>query len=561
MTDEQLLRTLNTLRYCVSLNCFGTFEELISREMTQDESDLYRHNLNRDFESALNSYLLVVRSTNNYLLGPLLHAHKIKVSGLAMSFDVVTSGSDILRVYEETKKGFYQHADALKTDTWEDRYLITTCYANVIPRDLELEGFTLIENKAIDLCFQQARINSCIGLDEDLVKHKIYMSNDGHEFIRVINYYIASAPYRNTDFNPISGSKFSSPEEHIYLALLPVLAPTLKEKLSKEELELFRILAEPYNLNSLAAKNRLKAVYSAPMYADVVREEQYKVIREQFKHNAVSSIEASIEDAKRRIENFVAELKHHEERLQDLNKYLFYTKYRVSEVDEQLDYIFNHPYIKNIECQYSTLVLTTRIPLSMWDPEVAETIKGNLSNIFNNSGVEERHQKYIRFFFDKVLLEQVATYWTQGLIHIDTNSYQWSYRNRDNVNGNAFVNLMEQLQAGYNPHIEHYNCQGTHKVEINRAATSRDLVAMIEALFNPYKNWNLTDGAVLSRGMDSLFPTLLDRNIKCLEYQNEMYSIIELYDLLNSPEEEVQLTEEDIDVEIAVAVEEGELDV
>jgi len=123
-----------------------------------------------------------------------------------------------------------------------------------------------------------------------------------------------------------------------------------------------------------------------------------------------------------------------------------------------------------------------------------------------------------------------------NIIRIVPSTFNWAYDSH-NSESNELLDLLKTVQAGYSPHIVHYNCQGTHKIEIGRAQESRDLIAFIEALLNPLKNWNLSDGAVMRAAIKHMFPILINNNIKCLEYEKEMYTIPELYDKLNEGNE------------------------
>lgn len=554
MTDEELSRALDLIRQCVTLNSFGNFPT--QREMLEFPEH-FRYNINKTFESAINGGLVSIRSTNDYLLGPILGFHKIKVHGLAMSFNVLENVDNLLEVYNETKRDHYEHQDS-RLDEFDEQIYLTTCYINVCPRDLEIPGFQLVDNKAIELCFKQARINAAqqgaFWGDEDLVINKLYKSEDGKEFIRMTNYYIQSAPQRSSDFNYIAGNRFSSPEEHIYLALLPTLSSIVKDRLCKEEIELFRILAEPYNLNSLAAKNRLKAVYALPIYADYISAYNRKIIKRDFAMYSVQRFEHDITATQRQIDRIVMDLEEAERRLQQLHKEKYYTEYQNEEINEQLEYILEHPYVKSTVFNYSNLIMNVRVPLSLWDMDTAETLLNNLENVCEHNNVSDSWIKYIRCFFEEVLIKQTATCYMSGIVNIEAADYGWSYSNRNSVTSRSYLDRLKSMQAIYNPHIEHYNCQGTHKAEINKARATRDLIALFEALLNPLKNWNLTDGAVLNQAMSCMFPVMLNNDIECIEYNGEMITLRALYDKVNAAPVEETI---EVDTDIIEAVEEG----
>lgn len=560
MTDLQLKASLDAFRTCVTLNSFGMFNEQLN---TGYVPTYMEPSIRKDFNSLIQGHGLAIRSTNNYLLGPVFNTHNVDIAGLAISFNEEFTPEQFIDVYEATKAGYYIHADALDNKAEPEgrvaRYKITTVYANVIPRTLEIPGFKRLENPAIDLCFKNARdaVRNSYGriFEEEFVLHALYANEEKTEFIRFVNYYNNFQPNRSSDFQAIAGNRFSSPEEHIFLALFPVLCPSFKEMLCAEELELFRILADPYNLNSLAVKNRLKAVYSLPIYAEFLNEHKLNTLKRNFKMRAVEKLDRYINERVREVERMTTQLLNLEDELDTMRKEKFYTENNQGDVDDQLEYVVKHPYVFDVQEDYGALCLSTRTPLSMWDPDYAEVLYKNIDNIFDNNGVGNVYRRYIRFFFETILINQEATYWMQGYFQVEPDSFNWRYRNRDNVRASHFIDLMRDVKAGYNPHIEHYDCQGTHKVEIGKAQRSRDLITMIETLMNPLKNWNLTDGAVMNQCMQYMFPLLIDNNIQCIEYEDNMYSIVELYEKFKAEKVEEPV---EVDEEIAEAVEEVE---
>lgn len=481
--------------------------------------------------------LMPINRINNKLLAPIFNTHKVNVTGYALIFNDTMTLDNLMDAYKDI------HAGDIFLNTVPDAvldYKITTCFVNSIEGQLTIPGFTLLEDKRIDACFEQARRNArqsgiLMDIEEEFIISKFYISEDNTEIIRIVNYHVPNRPSRILKFNLISGSNFSSPEAHILLAMLPVFFIELKKLLSQEELELFRVLAEPFNLNSTAAKNRLRAVYGTPQYLERIQLFEQKRILESFKSRRLIRIDNRLSNIKDTIARVVSDLNSYEAQLQELNLEKQFVTYQAEEADEHLMYVLKHPYVKNYSMIDSTvLVLTTRTPLSMWDPEHATIFRRNLHCMVTEN-TQEKYYKYIECFFDKILIAQEATYYMQGKIFINLEDLDSRYRNREDVNNNKHIQLMLDLQAGYNPHIEHYGCLGTHQVEINKAKQSKNIVMLLEALLNPLKNWNLTDGAVMSNAMRHMFPILIDNNIKCIEYDNQMYSLTEFYDLINVP--------------------------
>lgn len=480
---------------------------------------------------------MTINRINNKLLAPIFNTHKVNVTGYALIFNDTMTLDNLMDKYKEI------HAGDIFLNRMPDAvldYKITTCFVNSIEGPLIIPGFTLLEDKRIDACFEQARHNArqsgiLMHIEEEFIISKFYISEDNTEIIRIVNYHVPNRLSRTSEFDLISGSNFISPEAHILLAMLPVFFIELKELLSQEELELFRVLAEPFNLNSTAAKNRLRAVYGTPPYLERLQLFEQKRILESFKTRRLTRIDNRLSSIKDTIAHAVSTLNEYETQLQELNLEKQFITYQDEEADEHIMYVLKHPYVKNYSIKDSiVLVLTTRTPLSMWDPEHATILRRNLHRMVT-ANTQEKYYKYIECFFDKILIAQEATYYMQGKVFINLEDLDSGYRNRENVHNNEHIHLMLDFQAGYNPHIEHYGCLGTHKVEINKAKQSKNIVLLLEALLNPLKNWNLTDGAVMSYAMHDMFPILINNNIKCIEYDNQMYSLTEFYDLINTP--------------------------
>lgn len=559
MTDQDLQSIIEKFSTCVTLNATPLFVDEEARQQVSERAmNIIDYTLAQNFRNAIIGVSNTIRNTNSFLLGPIFRAHQIKIIGLMLIADELDSGSALLEAYGLAKKNYYQAGAAVSNLDFEKQMYITTVYANTIATDLNLPGFKHIENKALDLCFKTARENSLYDIDEDFIKSDFYINKDETEVIRIVNYYDSQAPRRSSDFQFIQGNKFSSPESHIFLAVLPSISSTLKQELSAEELELFKILANPFTMNSLATKNKLKAVFNLDIYQSIISEIELQRFKEFYKQMTLTRLDNRIDDNRRTIEGHIQEIQRLEDLLDKLLKEQFYIQYTSNESDEQIEYIFKHPYLRNVTTKYNEVIAAnTRTPLSMFDPEIASNIIRNMNNIFERNNVEERYQPYIRFFFDVVFTQQQVVYYMQN--HIEFNlEGSYTYRNLHySVNSDNHIELMRTTKAGYNPHIEHYNCQGTHKVEINKAIKSKNLIAIIEALLNPLKNWNLADGAVMNSALQYMFPILIDHNIPCLEYENEMYSIRDLFDKLHPVEERVPVEE---NVEVEVEVEEDEED-
>ena len=533
MTDQQLEAIIATEEHSIMLNAV----------LPGHDNSYVCNTLDRT---------MPISRINNKLLTPVFNAHKVNVTGYALIFNDTMTLNMLMKKYKDIQTG------DIFLNVMPDKvldYKITTCFVNSIEGQLTIPGFTLVEDKRIDACFTQARYNArqagiLIPIEEEFIISKFYISDDNTEIIRIVNYHVPNRPSRTSEFNLISGSSFSSPEAHILLAMLPVFFTELKELLSQEELELFRVLAEPFNLNTLAAKNRLRAVYNTSIYLDRVKKIEQERIITTFKQRRVSNINNRIDSLQQSIMRVVRDLDSYEVQLNELNMEKQLITYQVEGADTQLLYVLEHPYVFNFNLVSNNVIkLMVRVPLTLWDPEHASMFRKNLTRIVHEN-TNKSYYKYIECFFDKVLIDQVATYYMQNIITIDTEDLSTGFENRIEVHNSEHVERMVALQAGYNPHLAHYGCVGTHQAAINKARNSKDITLLLEAMLNPIKNWNLTDGAVMTQSMRNMFPILINNNkIKCIEYDNKMYSMTEFYNLFNEAVEEEFNNEGDEDDE------------
>lgn len=515
-------------------------------------------NYRSDYQCAYLERNVSLLNIENHLLTSIYGAHNIRIIGIGIPFnEVVTTPQEILTAIDKMKETYQEVFPSIPD---EEDYTVAEIYINSISPDaLVIPGFKPVENNAVDLVFHKARNNARnvtsrwdFPNDEEFIISKLYVSDDKHTVIRVLNYYNNFMSNRASELEYLNSYNLCVPESIILTAILPTLIPELKGVLVKEELELLKLFADPYNLNTLAVKNRLRAIYSLPIYKDIIRNAKVKKIKEAFKTKAVKRINTRINEVQEHISRLVQSIATEEETLANLNNELFVHNYKNTDIDDKLDYIMNHPYITQFNIGYSdNFELTARVPLSIWDLDVAEMVIKNLDKIFESNNVLERYRPLIRCFMQEVLVNQSAVYYMTSDFKINISDYCWSYGSHRNMDDTYFKTLLSDLQAGVNPHIEFYTCTGSHKVEINRAQSSKDLILLLETLLNPIKNWNLTDGAVVNRSMSLMFPALIDSDIKCIEYENEMYTIQEFYNKINTTEDTTEET---------VTIEEGDED-
>lgn len=465
---------------------------------------------------------------NNLLLTGILQMNNINVQQFYLTFNNTKLTKEKLT---ETYNYMLAHNDA-KINLTNDTYKLTTVYVNELEEPLDIPGFTLENKAALYACFKNIRLHfkeqEETEIIENVVIDKIYIKQDTKELIRIVNYAISKAPTRTSNIDIIAGNRFKQPEVHVLLALLPILFKDVTKTLCSEELELFKLYTDPYTINTTTARNRLTSLLALDKYKSLLKKKKYEQLKARYIEYTVSSYDRRINDIQNKIEDMTLSLKKQEEILTKTNMEKLY--YYNNKNTDDLEYLINHPYLETINLYGSDLSLTVRVPLTVWDPEEATIIASNLDNLIEDYGIKE-YADLIKFFFKEVLLKQTAVYWMNSNFTLNIANFDYMYRQASNVID--LYKLLQESKAGYNPHIERYRCTGSHKTEINKAIQSRQLIAVFEALLNPIKNWNLSDGAVLGEALRNMFPLVIKKNIKCLQYDKEMYSLQELYTILN----------------------------
>lgn len=528
MTDTDLIRFIRKFDLHIPLGAITVFDN--------DENTVNKTSNRRAFVDVQRNTVLLDKCYNS-ILGIPLRAHNITVRGNAFSFhDIAVNMNEFVADYEEARLKSISNEPIDNNNL--DVYTLTTVYTFDEGIDkLKIPGFNKINNKNINTVFQATLRKTLVERgynEEDYKKERIafYISEDEHQIIRITNTLITGRALKTSNFEYLASNRYTNPGEHIFLALLPVLVSNIKEQLNDDELNLFKEFTHPFNFNVGAIKNLLRALFSSDTYKNLVKVKELEQLKRMLSFDEVRRYDTQIDDLKRRIEEQVEQLLRLEKHLADTNKDKLLATCNTEGVDEKIEYIANHPYIVNFDLQDRELWFKTRTPLSMWDPEAAETVFKNINKIMENADTREAYKDYIRFFFKAVFIDQIATYWMAGRCAIFLFDYTYHYSNHNSVHAPDYIANLRALEAGYNPHIEHFNCQGTHKAELNKAATSRDLLALIEALLNPLKNLNLTDGIVVSEFVKTSLKIFIEQEIPCLEYESKMYTIQDLYDLI-----------------------------
>lgn len=448
------------------------------------------------------------------------------------------SNSDILKAI----------ADACEHEAGTDKYNLITVYTNTDISKLRLLGFTKEKKTALLELFkglrEEARNQGYYLGEEELITDAIYKHKETNTYVFFTNSYANVEIRRASNIEYLNGYCFKNVKEQVLTLLLPVLFPEIKELLNEQELYILEKLSNIYRFNTGNVHKNVMSLLNSEKYKDFIN----KILRKGIEANLIATrkrtFERKQESYNRNIADLTRRLEQEENALQSLLRDMFYLQTKADSITEQLDYVYDHPLVNtiNMSTVYAGgLCLTVRLPISLWDPEIANNLFENLENIFNSNHTAETLRPYIACFFEEIFLKQSAEYYIQSVVDLDLLSLQ-SYRIREhnNISSNESLSICKAIEAGYNPHLEFYGCVGTYAQHIREALRGADLAIILEAVLSPLKNWNLADGAVLSRAMQEMFPTLINNDIKCIKYNDKMMTIKELYICCNTYIEEVE---------------------
>ena len=361
----------------------------------------------------------------------------------------------------------------------------------------------------------------------DFVKIGLYKNKEANELVLVSN-YVLRKPFQNKTGLLNAGTRPNDNNFLILLGLMPAFVPDFKERLTPEETEFFKLHTTPVKLfHERNSAILYEQIIQTAEYNNLVRTQKAEKLRVQFRKQEERMYTNTIAETNRTIMDLIRRLNEAEQRLVASEKEYTYYQAGNSKLEDAVSYLFDHAYLLDIEDSDSNLALRFRVPLSQWDPEMADTILRGIKESPSRYNLEGQHIKDVQKFIQYILIEQIAKYWIIAEFNIDMNTFQSNITKIYwDGSGNAFrPEKCLIYKAGVNPHMEYYSCVGSYRVQIDKAFQRKDLPGLVESLLAPYKNWNLSDGVVQSKMFRHALPGLIDNNVPCIEYNGEILDI------------------------------------
>src|SRR5574344_986761 len=361
----------------------------------------------------------------------------------------------------------------------------------------------------------------------DFVELELLKNKECNELILITNYTL-NKRFQNKVGLLYNGSRPSDCNFLIMLGLAPAFIPELKDILTPQEKEFFKLLTTVTKLYHERNSAILYAqIIGTEVYNNIIKGQRIEKLRQQFRIQEERMFSRNISEKQHIVENLTNQLQQAEELLVTAQKEMAYYVAGDSKLEDAVSYRFEHSYLQAFNYNQNVLDLTFRVPLSQWDTDLADTILRGLKQDSSRYEIDRAYISDIEKFLQNVIIDQKAKYWLIARFNIDLNNFNWQGIKYYWNNHNFYPDDLVVAKAGLNPHLEYFTCVGSYRAQIEGAKQRKDLPGMIESLLAPYKNWNISDGAVSSKMFSQLLPTLIRYEIPCLEYKGEMLSIRE----------------------------------
>lgn len=313
--------------------------------------------------------------------------------------------------------------------------------------------------------------------------------------------------------NLLDSDTEQDPNRNIIVGLLPFFFSSLKKRLNKTELEAFKALVN--NRYDLLAAS-LQKVKKLKKYKDY----EYNKISTSLKDLTFKHKLARLENRKKECEeevNLAASRLFEADRiLRETTKELLFAKHTTPEQDDTVELLLKHKHLDTIEVKNRYLRMSFIVPLTNWDTEAIELVHRNNSNVLYKT------------FLDKIFIQEDAKYVLKAPMSIELTTFVYALRYAPD----------DPNTYGINPHVFSYNCLGSHRSEIERASRNHDLLVLIEAILNVYKNFNIADGAV-SDSFASTIQRQYDTNTPCIEKNNKLIGLKDYIDSFRKEDQDV----------------------
>ena len=313
---------------------------------------------------------------------------------------------------------------------------------------------------------------------------------------------------------------------YLTLGLIPILFEDYKQKFNETEIEFFKVLVNRSQVKRIAnvkATEAFNNLLNGEKYLKRFNKIKTEAVIIQLVNNRISEAENKVTDSIRHAEHCLNEYHTCKKRYFEAQDFLNTVRNNKDEYVNELTDALNMDNIVKVDISRGVLEIYFRTYADFYNQDEAEIIINN------------RTSGWLNKFFTEVFIEQK---YKLNILTKFVFNYNISDDNATFVKpGNLSYSVLNQYNAMFNPHIQHYSCLGDYLPQIIEAHAKKDLVLFNNLAIASTRSINFRDGAVMNRWLDTLsnyhadnYSTISLYDIKCLEDEDHnLHSIRELY--------------------------------
>lgn len=368
-------------------------------------------------------------------------------------------------------------------------------------------------------CFEQTLLRNEVS-QQDLENKKLYVkiSKVKHMILLISNY---------------SDNQQAS-EIYLTIGLVPVIFQDFKNRFEEKEIEYFKALVNRSQIK------RISNVKVSKAFDDLLTISKYdtfieKLLFDDTVKNILSerlrSAQRIVTNANNRIEDAMREYERSLNEYYNANIILNNLKESEDTVKEEIKTVLKSEYVYKYTLPGNSISLILKAPISFYDIEEYECA---IKNIDQDSFA----YKFFKDIFEDNKYELYVT---------ATFTLNFNPSSNFNRPGDVSVNMLNETNALFNPHIHFFNCLGDYLPQLTKAHAEKDLLMFYNIAVASLRSINFKDGTVINRWKEYL-NRLVDNyveysdlilNLKCLkDNDGNFHSINEVY--LNTDNTEIQ---------------------
>lgn len=303
----------------------------------------------------------------------------------------------------------------------------------------------------------------------------------------------------------------------LILGVMPIIFPSLKEKLEDVEEDYFKTLvrrSQIKRINNSIVEEAFSKITALPKYIKAMEDVRINNVMEGIVNARVREAQQTLEKINRDIQNALSNYEEQLNKQQIAQHQLLYIEDSLEETKENLRSLLDMKCIQNITTDnYGSLVLCIRVPVDNYNPEEADIV---LSRRDDGS-------KVIKILKD-IFVEQIYTIYFAHNFKVTPGS---SVFQRQNI----YTTELLKVKAMCNPHLHNFSCYGSYLPVLQKAHQQKDFGIFATTAAVCTANLNFADSAVINWFISILHSDRDYYNIKCIEDDNgELWSFKELID-------------------------------